>query len=112
MSDVLDLWIERAAIMESEAGMNRFEAETRAAERYGTTRHLMMKEMRDADGCGLAGGHGYSARTMGGERDADDLPGMQPVAKEENGSVPERQPQAGRDRRELLALRMGGGEVV
>mgnify|MGYP006932316808 FL=1 len=48
MSGILDLWQERAAIMEFEAGLSRFEAETRAAECYGTARHQMIKEQRDA----------------------------------------------------------------
>lgn len=50
MDGVLDLWQERAAIMEYDAGLSRFEAESRAAECYGTTRHQMMTEMRNADG--------------------------------------------------------------
>lgn len=112
MTDILDLWQERAAIMEFEAGLSRFEAEARAAECYGTTRHQMMKEQRDADGRGFTGGHGHSARSLVGQRDAGAMPGMQPVTEEENRSMLERQPQAGRDRGALLALRMGSGEAV
>lgn len=98
--------------MEFEAGMTRFEAETRAAECYGTTRHQMMKDFRDANGCGFAGGHGHQARSMGGKRDAGAVSRVQPQPKEENGSLPVGEPEAGRDRGALLALRMVGGEAV
>lgn len=112
MSDILDIWQERAAIMEFDGGMNRFEAETRAAECYGVTRFAMIKELRDADGRGLAGGHGHQPQAVDRERNADHLPGVQRQQEEENGSVPERQQEAGRDRSILLALRVDGGEAV
>ena len=112
MSGILDLWQERAAIMEFEAGLSRFEAETRAAECYGTTRHQMMKDLRYANGRGFAGGYGHQARPLDGQRNAGAVPGMQPIAAEEVGSMPERQQEAGRDRGALLALRMVGGEAV
>lgn len=63
-------------------------------------------------GCGLVGGNGDSARSLDGQRDAGAVPGMQPVAKEENRPVLERQPQARRNRGALLALRMGSGAAV
>ena len=112
MSGILDLWQERAAIMEFEAGLSRFEAETRAAECYGTTRHQMMKDLRDEDGRGFAGGHGDKARPLDGQRNAGAVPGMQSVAAQEGGPVPECEQEAGRDRGALLALRMVGGEAV
>lgn len=112
MDGVLDLWQERAAIMEYDAGLSRFEAESRAAECYGTTRHQMMTEMRNADGCGPAGGHGRNAPPLDGKRDADGVPGVQRQPGQENGSVPERQPETGRDRDSLLALRPRGREAV
>ena len=46
MSDILDMWQERSAIMEFDAGLSRFEAESRAAECYGATRHQMLAKMR------------------------------------------------------------------
>lgn len=112
MDGVLDLWQERAAIMEYDAGLSRFEAESRAAECYGTTRHQMMTEMRNADGYGPAGGHGRDASPLDGKRDADGLPGMQRQSGEENGPVSERQPEAGRDSDPLLALRPRGRGAV
>lgn len=112
MNLTVDLWLERAAIMEFGGGLTRFEAETRAAECYGTTRHQMIKELRDADGCGLAGGYGDPARALDGKRNAGSMPGVQSVAQEKDGSMPQREQEAGRDRGALLALRMGGGEAV
>ena len=105
MGEMLDLWQERAAIMEFEAGLSRFEAETRAAECYGTTRHQMMKDLRDEDGRGFAGGHGHQARPLDGKRDAGAVPGLQSIAAEEDGPVPECEPEAGRFGLALLPLR-------
>lgn len=112
MSGILDLWTERAAIMEFDGGMNRFEAETRAAECYGVTRKEMLKEAANADRHGLTGGHGHSASPLDGKRDADGLSRMQPTPEKENGPMPERQSEAGRDRGELLALRLDSGAEV
>lgn len=39
----LDAWAERAAIMEYDAGMSRFVAETRAAQDQGVERHDAIK---------------------------------------------------------------------
>lgn len=112
MGEILDLWQERAAIMEFQAGFNRFEAETRAAECYGTSRHQMMKEQQDADRRGFASGHGHQARSLGGQRNASAMPRVQPRSKEENGSLSVGKPEAGRDRSALLALQLGSGEAV
>lgn len=110
-----DAFEERAAICEFCAGMSRFDAETYAARQQGVDRWQALKFVKDeanANGCGLVGGHGHSARSLDGQRDAGAVPGMQPVAKEENGPVLERQPQAGWDRGSLPPLRMVGGEAV
>lgn len=42
----------------------------------------------------------------------NDMPGVQPAPKEENGPVPERDGNLGRHRVEMLALRLGRGGVL
>lgn len=104
MADVLDAWAERSAIMEFDGGMSRFEAETRAAESLGVTRHEMLK------GAGDEIGGGHSAR--GRDTDAplarqprkDDLSGVQRNAAEENRPMSQPDAQAGRNRLDVLAL--------
>ena len=111
----IDAFEERAAIAEFDGGQTRFQAETMAAQAQGVTRWQalqIIKGTKDANGSGLAGGHGHSARTMDGKRDAESVPELQPVAEEENRPMPFGKPEAGRDRGALLALRMGSGEAV
>lgn len=106
---------ERSAIAEFCGGLSRFEAETLAAQQQGTTRWQalkLIKDATDANGCGFAGGHGHQARSLDGQRDAGDLSRVQPKPEEENGSLSVGQPEAGRDRGALLALRMVSGEAV
>ena len=108
-------FVERAAIAEYCGGASRFEAETLAAQQQGVTRWQALKFIKDAtdaNGCGFTGGHGHQARSLDGQRNAGAVPGVQPQPKEENGSVLVGQPQAGRDRSALLALRVGGGAEV
>lgn len=117
MSDRFDIdqFEERASICEFCAGMSRFDAETIAAQAQGVARWQALKfvkEATDANGRGSAGGYGHQADALDGQRDALSVPGMQPRSKEENGSMLERQPQAGRDSGALLALRAQRGEAV
>ena len=92
---------ERAAIMEFDGGLSRFEAETRAARAQGFNRHEVLDAIRNRD---LARG-GNNRPAVAGQRGAHDVPGMQRAAEEENRPVPERDAKAGRDRVALLALR-------
>lgn len=108
----LDQFIERAAICEFDGGMSRFAAETLAAKEQGLARWQALKEISDADGQRVAGGHGHSAHALAGERDADDLPGMQRASEEEERPVSERDAQVGRDCSALLALRTQRGEAA
>lgn len=111
----LDQYEERAAIAEFDAGMTRFEAETFAARQQGAERWQAVKAAKEAahaDGNGSVEGYGHHAPALDGRRDANDLPGMQRQSQEENRPMPEREPEAGRDRGALLALRMVGGQEV
>lgn len=104
-----DQFAERAAIREFDAGMSRFDAETAAAQEQGMARWQalqLVKEHEDANGCGPAGADGHQPHTMGGRRDADDLPRVQPEPQEEARPVSVGQPEAGRDRGVLLALQL------
>lgn len=99
-----DAFEERAAIMEYEAGMTRFDAETRAARAQGVNRweaigHVARRIVEAA----------RDNRAVAGQSRADDVPAMQRQPEKENGPVPECEPNAGWHRVELLALRMGGG---
>ena len=100
-----DAWAERAAIMEFDGGMTRFAAETAAARLQGMERWQAIKEAENANGSGHSVGGTYSHATLAGKRGASSMPGVQRRPEEENGPLPERDPQAGRDCMELLALR-------
>ena len=108
----VDAWAERAAIMQYDGGMTRFAAETAAAKAQGLARWQAIKEVENANGNGIAGGHGYSPDAVDGGRDANDLPVMFSQPEEENRPMPERQPEAGRDCGALLSLRLVGRTEV
>lgn len=99
-----DAFSERAAIMEFDGGLSRFEAETRAARAQGLTRWQAMGEMKNAERVGNlepARHHGAAVVRNG----SDGMPQMQRAAAEQDGPVPIGDIQAGRDRLEMLALR-------
>lgn len=111
----IDAFEERAAIAEFDGGQTRFQAETMAAQAQGVTRWQalqIIKGEKDANGSGLAGGHGHSARSLDGERDAGSVPELQRRPEEENRPMPFGKPEAGRDRGVLSSLRMGSGGAV
>ena len=117
MSDRFDIdqFEERASICEFCAGMSRFDAETIAAQAQGVARWQALKfvkEATDENGRGSAGGYGHQAHALDGQRDALPVSRVQPGAEEKDGSMLERQPQAGRDRGALLALQLVSGEAV
>ena len=110
-----DQFTERAAICEFDAGMTRFAAETAAAQEQGVARWQalqIVKEHEDANGRGPAGAARHHADALGGQRDADPLPRVQRQSQEEARSLPVGQPEAGRDRGALLALRAQRGVSV
>ena len=100
----LDEFEERAAIMEFDGGMSRFEAETQAAKAQGYSRHEVMHEIRKRDS--------EKARHIGSAgsgHSANNLPGVQPTPAQEARSMPQRDVQAGRAGLDVLALRMERG---
>lgn len=96
----LDAFDERAAIMEFDGGLSRFDAETQAAKAQGKTRWEAINAIKLRN---LAAGRDHGSQAVGNA--AGNLPGVQRNATKQNGSMPERDVQAGRDRLELLALR-------
>lgn len=100
-----DQFEERAAILEYEAGMTRFDAETKAARAQGVNRW---------EAIGAIAGRVVEAarnnRALAGQSRADDVPGMQRQPQEESGPVPECEQNAGWHRLELLALRTQRGD--
>lgn len=110
-----DQFTERAAIREFDGGQTRFDAETGAAQEQGVPRWRalqLVKEHEDANGRGPAGADGHQAHAMGGQRDADDLSRVQRQPQEEARPMPVGQPEAGRDRGDVLALRQGNGGAL
>lgn len=79
----MDLWQERAAILEFDAGMTRFEAETKAAEAMGRKRWEFINENSRGD---TGGGRNISQAASGDAKNS--LPGMQPASEKEKRSVP------------------------
>ncbi len=85
MKPDLDAFVERAAIMEFDGGMSRFNAETMAAKRQGFQRREMMDAIRER--------HSQQARDHGQalERNrSDNLPGVQHRTEEQTRPVPQR----------------------
>lgn len=110
-----DQFTERAAIREFDGGQTRFDAETAAAQEQGVPRWQalqLVKEHHDANGRGPAGAARHHADALGGQRDADPLPRVQRQPQEEARPLPVGQPEAGRDRGALLALRQGNGGAL
>lgn len=104
----LDAFAERAAIMEIDGGLTRYEAETLAAQAQGVTRWQALAEVRNAERVG----HPKQARH---QRQAAERHGARPVpavqrqsAASQIGPMSERHVQAGRSAMDVLALRMGG----
>lgn len=103
----LDAWAERSAIMEYDAGLTRFNAETAAARAQGFERHEVMCEIRNRYSQSARDQRQATARDATGE-----VPGVQPDAAKENRPMPERDVQGGWRAMELLALQLGGGRVL
>lgn len=90
-----DAFEERAAIMEFDGGLSRFEAETQAAKAQGLTRWQAMEEIKNADGKRdpASGGDHGSAHVGNGSHN---LPRVQRATAEQIGSMHERFIPAGR----------------
>jgi hypothetical protein len=109
MMDV-DLFLERAAIMEFEGGLSRYQAETEAAKAQGVARWQALKAVQDANigGNPRFGGDRGQAHVRHG---SGDLSRVQPTQAEQDGPVPERDVHAGRGGVVLPSLRAQGRGV-
>ena len=109
MIDV-DQFLERAAIMEFDGGMSRYQAETEAAKAQGVARWQALKAVQDANigGNTRHGGDRGQAHVRDG---SGAMPGVQPAQAEQVGPVPERDIHGGRGGLEVLALRLDGGRI-
>jgi hypothetical protein len=95
---------ERAAIIEFDGGLSRFEAETQAAKAQGLTRWQALEAIKNADGKRHSerGGDHRPAHVGNG---SDNMPGVQRATAEQGGPVSVGVVPAGRGGVELLALR-------
>lgn len=96
----LDAFEERAAIMEFDGGLSRFEAETQAAQAQGFTRWEVLDAIKRRNS-ERGGDHRQAAPRDG----ADNLSRVQRDQTEQGGHLPVGDVQTGRDRLALLALR-------
>lgn len=107
----MEAFEERAAIIEFDGGLSRFEAETLAAKAQGLSRWQALEAVRNAERMGnsqSARDHGQTAQRHG----SNDLSAMQPTQAEQGRGVPKRDIQTGRGGVEMLALRMERGRVA
>ena len=107
----VDLFLERAAIMEFEGGLSRYQAETEAARAQGVLRWQALKAVQDANIGGNPRGGGDRGQANIGHG-SDDLPGMQPTQAEQVGPVSERDLHAGRGGVVLPSLRAQGRRIL
>lgn len=109
MIDV-DQFLERAAIMEFDGGMSRYQAETEAAKAQGVPRWQALKAVHDANigGNTRHGGDRGQAHVRDG---SGAMPRVQPTQAEQVGPVSERDVYAGRGGVEMLALPVSGGRL-
>lgn len=82
----IEAFEERAAIMEFDGGLSRFQAETKAAEAQGYRRWEVLNAIRDRNSQ-QARNHGSAPAWDA----ANDLPGLQSQSAQEGRPLPERQ---------------------
>lgn len=99
-----DAFEERAAIMEFDGGMSRFEAETQAAKAQGLTRWQALEKIRNADSKRNPAFGGDSGSAHVGNR-ADNVSRMQRATAQQVRPMPVGVVSAGRSGVEMLALR-------
>jgi hypothetical protein len=97
----LDQFENTAAWLEYCDGMTRFQAETEAARRQGLQRWEIINAKRN----GNFERGGNNRQAMAGQQRPDAMPGLQPASEKENGTMPERDAQAGRSGLALSSLR-------
>lgn len=99
----LDAFEERAAILQFDAGMTRFEAETQAAKAQGYSRWEALEAINaNRIGNTCQGGNNRPAHVGNG---SDNVSAMQPAPQEQDRAMLERVIPAGRRGVALLALR-------
>lgn len=106
-----DQFLERAAIMEFDGGLSRYQAEVEAAKAQGAPRWKALQEVQNAK----RGGNSEQGRNIGQPlvRDSsDDMPGVQHDTAQQVGPVPVGNVQAGRGDVALLALRTSGRGIL
>lgn len=103
-----EAFAERAAIMEFDGGLSRWEAETQAAKAQGLTRWEAINHAKRI-GNPAPARHHRSAVVGNGQ---GNMPTMQPATAQQGGHLPERDIQPGGGAVALLALRMVGGAAV
>ena len=86
----VDMFEERAAILEYCEDMTRFAAETEAARRQGFSRWQAMEAVRNAKRGGNSSGSRDHCASMARQQRQDDMPQMQRSTAKENGPLPER----------------------
>lgn len=99
-----DTFEERAAIMEFDGGLSRYQAEVEAAKAQGVARWQALKAVNDAKHIGnseQARDNGQADKRHG----SGNMPALQPASAQQVGPLPVGDVQTGRDRVALLALR-------
>lgn len=100
----LDAFVERAAIMEFEGCMTRFDAETQAARAQGVTRYQALEGLKNANGIGdFSQGRNNGSENVG--NGSSNLPGVQRDTAKQDRSMSERVVPVGRGGVDMLALR-------
>lgn len=104
-------FVERAAIMEFEGGLSRYQAETEAAKAQGVQRWQALKAVQDANigGNPRFGGDRSQAHVGHGQ---NNVSRVQPAKAEQGGPVPERDVHGGRGGVVLPSLRAQGRGVL
>lgn len=98
-----DAFEERAAIMQFDGGLSRFDAETQAAKAQGMTRWQMLDAINADRSRHTEAGRNNRA-PHGGDRQ-DNVSGVQPAPQEQNRTMPKRVVPPGRRGVDVLALR-------
>lgn len=104
----LDAWHERAAIMEFDGGLTRFQAEALAAKAQGKERFEFINAERKRN----SERGGNTRPPMAQRAGADNVSRVQRGAAQENRSMPERDGNRNGRGVELLALRTQRGGVL
>lgn len=107
----LEAFVERAAIMEFDGGLTRFQAETEAARAQGVTRWQALEGLKHANGIGHSG-KGGNIGSAAIRHGSDDLPRVQRHPQEQDRPMPERVVPAGRGGVEMLALQLSRGGAL